>query len=712
MPRHTKRATQREEVSLAETRPVQLQAGRRFFSGRGSDQATRQARALSEAFGTGLEFASEEIDRRNVAGAERALGAKAAGQEREEFEKNQGYNKAWDELDAEADIVLMESELKEGLRNFDWENKTPEEVRGFISNYQQENFAGVDPTGWYGQKLAPAMLALEAKYIAEKADLDIENIQMAQRSNLGTVLEARLEATGEFDYEFWADQTNRFWDGSDKTVVAWEILFETAEKLGRPDIIENAPDVWPVSGEPTGKNDTRMQADINNALAKATSVQQAKIKAAEDKFKADNQTLRAASHSSLTTRAKAGDASVLTDIAAGGVDGPEGQPRLLSRAQQKELFDQLTSAQLKGAVDSNNGILFGEARAYGLTETEYDNAAATFADGLDKKYADEHPEWSPERREAEVLGVVLERSYRHDRLPKFITDFINVSPSSPERFKQAANVKRQVDELDSTLVQRSISDRNAAIMDVYELTLADTGDEDTALEAVSQYDMTLSNGRQKEINEIADDALEDLAGDSGFFSGDYEITTKDRQRAASLTKHYINLNYSDDQAKDFVVHGMRGRNTRVNGVMYPVDAGWRKGDAAADWYLGTVAPDFFAEKKDMVIKPHPTKNGSVVIQDSSAMLAYASPEVKISEIEDAYQRSQDEQLVRLAGDAEATVSEGVKEAEKRAFDATFPPVNLTFLEPGARSDAMRRNREAWDNMSAANRERLIQAQMK
>jgi hypothetical protein len=94
------------------------------------------------------------------------------------------------------------------------------------------------------------------------------------------------------------------------------------------------------------------------------------------------------------------------------------------------------------------------------------------------------------------------------------------------------------------------------------------------------------------------------------------------------------------------------------------------------------------------------------------MLPYASPEVKISEIENAYQRSLDDQLVQLAGDAEATVSEGVKEAEKRAFDATFPPINLTFLEPGARSDAMRRNREAWDNMPAADRERLIQAQMK
>jgi hypothetical protein len=720
MPRGEKRVTQREEVSLAEERPVRLQASKRFFTARGSDQAVRQARALSDAFGVGVQLVSEEIDRRNIKGEQRALGAAATGEERDITDKNLGYNKAWDELDAERDINFMQKELPEILRGADWENLEEHEVRGIISDHMKSQLEGVDPAGFYGRAIIPAMLAMEAETLATHRDMVIERIQTEQRSSILANMQSRFEASklqadtpeGVFDYDYLADQTGIFFDGSDKKVVYWESIIDFAIENGRPDIIENVPERFTRSGDPTGITDPLMQTAIRNGLAKATSVQQAMKKAAEDQFRSEYQTNRAAQHSDLTTRAKAADASVINDIVAGGEDGPEGQPRLLSRAQQKTLFDQLTAAQIAGAVDSNNGNLFGEGRAFGMTETEYDNAASNFADELDKRLSRENPELSEEQRESEVLKVVLERSWRHDRLPKFITDFLNVSPSSPERFKQAVNVKRMVDEYDDTLVQRSISDRNAALMDVYDLTITDTGNEQAAMEALGQYDHTLSQGRGDEIAKIADESLETLAGDSGFFPADYEITTRDRKRAGELAKHYLNLGYSDDQIEAFVVTGMRGRNTRVQGVMYPVNAGWRKGDEAADWYLGTTAPDFFAEKEDMVMKPHPTKNGYVVIQDSSAMLPYASPEVKISEIENAYQRSQDEQLVRLAAEAEAPVSEGMKEAERRAFEDAFPPANLAFVEPGARTDAMARNREAWDNMPEADRKRLIQRQMK
>jgi hypothetical protein len=107
MARADKRATVREEVSLAEQRPVQLRSSKRFFSGRGNDQAVRQARALAGAFETGTQFFSEEIDRRNIKGQERAVGGRAAGQERDVEDKNQGYNRAWDEMDAEADVNFM-----------------------------------------------------------------------------------------------------------------------------------------------------------------------------------------------------------------------------------------------------------------------------------------------------------------------------------------------------------------------------------------------------------------------------------------------------------------------------------------------------------------------------------------------------------------------------------------------------------------------------
>ena len=718
MARRDKPRSVRRDPRLTEgRRDVILQPGRRFFTAQGSDQATRQARALSNALGVGLEAYTGVLERGNVKGAAQAAQEAAAGGERDETVENKGYNEAFDQVEAANDLASFASELPEMLEKEGWLDLDEPAAQARIDEYYAEQLRGINQDSVYGKTVAAGILQQNEKLLDVHREAAFAKGQQERRVMVYNEAKADYENNGVLDHEKLMERLHTLVPGPGGRKTYLDTVFELSEDAGDTTPIDTMPERFK-SGDPTGITDPNMKDLFDTARAKAVSVREKRVKDAEDQFRADNQTARAGEHSILTTRAKAGDASVIHDIDAGGVDGPEspqfpdGTPRLLSRPQQKLLYDQLSAAQLNGAIDSNAGNLFGEARLFGATVTEYDNGAANFAGRLNEKYSAEHPEWDEKRREAEVLKVVIERSFRHDRLPKFLTDFLNVSPSSPERFAEAVNVKRMVDKYDETLVQRSISDRNAAMMDVYELVLKDSGDEKSAMEALGQYDHTLSNGRGDEIKKIADGALEDLAGDSGFWAGDYDITTRDRQRAEELTKHYMNLGYVDDRAESFVVAGMRGRNTRVQGILYPVDAGWRAGDLAADWYLAKVAPDFFAEATDMVMKPHPTKGGYVVIQNSDAKLPYASPEVQISEIENGYQRSQDEQLVRLAGDAEATVSAGVQEAEKRAFDAAFPPANLVYLEPGSRAAAMKRNREAWDNLPRANRERLIQAQMK
>lgn len=719
MARGDQKRSVRRDPSLREgQRDVVLQESRRFFTARGNDQAERGARALTNALGIGVDAYAGVLERRNVEGTARAAQQAATGGERDPDDPNKGYNDAFDQVEASNDLAIFAKDLPEMLDKEGWSDLPEEEAQARIDDYYSKQLAGINPDSLYGILVADGILKQNAALLDVHRTVQIEKGQQERRIMVLNEARADFENDGVIDHEKLMDRLHILVPGPGGRLTYIESVIDLAEEFGAPELIESIPEFFP-SGDPTGTTDPKFKNDvIDPGLAKAHSVRTANIKAAEERHNNDFQTDRAAAHSNLTTRAKAGDASVIHDIVNGGFDGPptvqmpNGSPRLLSRAQQKTLFDQLTNSQIAGAVDANAGDLFGEGRAFGMTVTEYDNAAANFASRLNDRYANENPDWDDERREAEVLKVVLERSYRHDRLPKHITDFLNVTPSSPERFQEAVNVKRMIDTYDKTLVQRSISDRNAAFMDVYELVLKDTGSEEAAMEVLNQYDQTLSNGRGDEITKIAEAALEELAGDSGFLPGDFEITTRDRQRAAELTKHYMNLGYSDDRAETFVVNGMRGRNTRVGGVLYPMDAGWRTGDEAADWYLGSVANDFFVDVEHMVMKPHPSKKGFVVIQDSNAMMPYASPEVAISEIENGYQRRQDEQLVALAEGSKAPVSDKLNEAEKRAFFKTFPRNDLAFLEPGERVDAMRRNREAWDDMSPADRQRLIQAEMK
>lgn len=296
MARGDKRTTQREDVSLAQDRPTQLQTSKRFFSNQGNDQATRQARALQTAFGVGEKLVISELDRRNVAGGEQAAGEAASGGTRDEGIKNQGYNRAWDELDAEADVNFMKKELPEVLRGADWENLEEADVQSLISGYMQEQFEGVDPTSWYGQQITPALLAMEAETLATHRDMVVQKLQTEQRTAIFENLNARFDATllnpdtpeGTFDYDYLGEQTNTFFDGGDKRTVYWETLYDFAIENGRPDLIEDAPERF-ASGDPTGINDPLLQDShrqaINSATAqkaKAAAAEQAKVDAQND----------------------------------------------------------------------------------------------------------------------------------------------------------------------------------------------------------------------------------------------------------------------------------------------------------------------------------------------------------------------------------------------------------------------------------------------
>jgi hypothetical protein len=281
--------TIREDVSLAEDRPVQLETSRRFFSNQGNDRATREARALSQAFGSGVKLSNDLAVRDNKQGRVDATTARGAGEDREQS-KNEGYNAAWDQLDAESDLNLAAKDLPRFLEENLEAGSSEKQVQALITQYMKESFEGIDPAGEYGQVMAPGLLALEAQILSDHRDETLKIIQSDQRQTIAGNIEQRVEddPAGDYPYVYAGEQSNIFMKGSDKRTTYWEGIFDYAIRNGRPDIIENVPDRFgpEAKGEPTGASDDHMQDEIRANIAAATTTK-ANIAARKQKQRDD-----------------------------------------------------------------------------------------------------------------------------------------------------------------------------------------------------------------------------------------------------------------------------------------------------------------------------------------------------------------------------------------------------------------------------------------
>ncbi len=290
MARDMQKRTVREEVTLADPRPTQLNTTRRFFSNQGNDRATREARALENFFQAGTEFVANRQIADIKEGREEAITSAAAGEARDLENQNQGYNAAWDQLDAQNDLNRMEDEIPELLRQADWENLEDEDVRKIIDDYMVQEFDGIEPNSVYGRAIAPGLLELEQRFINQHREMELDRIQQTQRvqiyENAGNLLRdaggdpnvpvRQLDGSEKTFYEYLADQTNIFFDGSDKMVAYWESIFDYAITNGMPEIIEQVPERFP-NGDPTMKTDPEFRDEYRAALREATNVQARRI---------------------------------------------------------------------------------------------------------------------------------------------------------------------------------------------------------------------------------------------------------------------------------------------------------------------------------------------------------------------------------------------------------------------------------------------------
>jgi hypothetical protein len=292
MARHQRRRTVRADEGQQSSRPVRVDASRRFFTAQGNDSANRTATALQRAFGAGTELYSDVVDRRNDAGMRQA-GADFATGNKDLDQKTKGYLDSWDKLEAERDINDIKKELPEILRGANWEELSEDDVQGVIDDYMTSKFEGIDPQSAYAEVWTPGSLAINNELLNVHKDMTLQNIRAGQKQDIFSNLTARFEAsrevdpvTGEpkagsetFDYDYLADQTRVFFDGAEKRTQFKELLFHFAIENGRPDLIENAPDRF-ANEDPTGV--TEDIDEYREALNAARRAQAVKLKAQQD----------------------------------------------------------------------------------------------------------------------------------------------------------------------------------------------------------------------------------------------------------------------------------------------------------------------------------------------------------------------------------------------------------------------------------------------
>lgn len=703
----TERSVRRDPSLRADARDPRIDQNRRFYTARGNDSAVRTARALQEALGVGVEAYGEHLERENEKGSKQAI-ADAAKGHREMLDTNKGYEETYQRIEAANDLAEMNRDLSKRLTDAGWEDLPQAEVQGMIDGYFQEQLTGINPESVYGALMGEGILKANADLLDVHNTNQLQQDQQERRTMLLNAARSSLELNGELDYEQLMADSATLLPGRGGRMTFMELLDTLATELGRPDILENAPETFP-NGEPTGVNDPKFRSDwLNPAISRAEQVKLRQERQAEATFLEQNQTRRARLQADIDARADSGDASVVHDILAAGT-APEGEVPLLTEAGQRAALNRLRLGQARTGMSENYEVLFRSGNGAPLTPAEYNAAAFSFAKKEAETLKAENPEMSEEDINKAVMESTIERSIANDRLPKFVTDQFMVSTRNPDRLADAADLRRLIEENSPGLVERSISDLHSGRLEYYEQLMVETGgDVERTIEAMERADKTLSRGRTKEIGEIAATVVDVLADDDKFW-GSAPTVAADYRRAEELVKLYMEMGVPDEQIADMVGSSFRARNVRVGGALYPADAGWSgHGEDALDWYLKGGSGDLWGEDPDLYAVPHPHNKGEILVRNANSGLLYAAP-YSIAEIEASYKQHLRDQFDADVVGSGNTESAAYQEAKRRAAERMFPDMSR-YAEPGSREDFFGSPQVQFNNLSQEEQRAAIEAE--
>jgi hypothetical protein len=687
---------------------VVLAEGRRFFSAQGSDQATRQAKALTRALGVGIDAVSAGIERKNVKGTARAAQEAAAGGERDVTDKNKGYNEAFDQVEAANDLALFANELPKILQDKAWADMSEEEAQAVVDEYYQSQLAGINPDSVYGKTIAEGILKQNASLLQTHRDVQAEKGQQERRIMIAGELRADYEANGTIDHAKLMDRLHTLVPGPGGRVTYLESVLELAEEMGDVSIIDSIPDKFP-SGDPTGTQDPNVQRDLlDPGRSKAQAARTAMDKAAEEAFKLKFQTNRAMLWARDEQMAKAGDARVLENIAEGGTEGPNGEPRRYTKAQQKALYTKYLDATDKDAEDSVllNDWINGDGIGY--SQDEVDRAHMNFVERVQANIPEAIEQAGDEAVNDYITKLSLERGVVNGKLPSIYRDQLKVNLSNPEKFKQAAEMYSQLEAQERGFAETQIGDAQSRKLYAYNRYLADTGgSEEAAIELMRNHEAGRNGRFNAEIAKVNKTTVEEII-DSKPGWGDYATTSRLQRLVNDEVRFYVDMGFEPEIAGEYAIEHIARRTRRAGDHLYAADAGWGNDPQAVyDWMIENEATHRGVDADTLQIIPTGDPTRVRFVAEDSVL-----PETKtypISIFTEDYNRFNSEAEQQRAKAFETSSADMKKEAEQRAFETRYPPNQ--WLEPGARSTLQAQQRERWAAMPAAEKQRLIENEL-
>lgn len=706
MPRDTRERSVRRDPGLRDNvRDVRLQQNRRFFTPRGNDEAVRNARALQNALGVGINEYANVLEDRNVAGDARALQEAAAGGERNPEDDNKGYNEAFDRVEAVNDLEAFGSELPELLRQNNWLDLDEESAQAIIDEYYAGQLQGINPESVYGKRVAAGILEQNSTLIEAHRKFKAEEAEQERRILVYNAAKAGYDPETGMDHGQLMADLKELVPGPGGRMTYLEAVFDIAEEMGDPEIVDSIPERFP-SGDPTGVTDPNMKDLFDNARAKALSVRQARAAALDESIKTAERNKRAALHAADKQLADAGDGRVLTNIADGTKRGPNGEPARYSEAQATALYDRYFNALGKQSDNSLMVEEYATGNAIGYSQTEIDQAHDAFVDVMmaQKPEDVDEAEWQDR-----VRTVSLERAVVNGTLPSVYKAQLSVNLSNPEKFKQAAELYEQLQAQEAGFAETQINNAQSRKLDAYGRMLQETGgDENRAIELLKAFEPGRSTSMNKEIGTAVEEVSEMLA-DTKPGWGDYANNARLKSQVADEVRFYVDSGFEPEVAAKYAFEHMSRRYVRAGDFLYAKDAGWGQDPQATyNWAIANEASHRGVDPDTLTLVP--TGDEKLVrFQHEDEVLPSGKP-MRIDLIGQDYLRFTNESYLNRLEQYDTANADALKEAEQRAMMKRYP--DNPWLESGERARLNAMRTERWNALNPETKQKLIAEQLK
>ena len=690
-------------------RDVVLQESRRFFTARGSDQGVRQARALQQALGIGVEAYAGVLERRNIKGGAQAVQEAATGEDRDIHNTNKGYNETYDQVEAANDLALFSSELPRMLDAEGWSDLPEDMAQERIDNYFAGQLEGINPDSLYGKIVAEGILKQNAQLLDVHRKFQAEKAQQERRIMVTNEARSDYELDGTIDHEKLMKRLHTLVPGPGGRLTYVEAVIDIAEEYGAPELIESIPEYFP-SGDPTGVTDQKFKdAVIDPGLSKARATKLRNDKAAVEKWKLDNQTTLAKMWSADTKMAEQGDARVLPNIAEGGTEGPNGEPRRYTREQQKTLYDKFLDASEKNDDDAILLTDWVNGDAVGYTQNEVDAAHVKYVEAIKANLPVEIEKGGEDAINDYITTLSLERGVVNGKLPSVYRDQLKVNLSNPDKFKQAAEMYSVLEAQRAGFAETQIGDAQSRKLYAYNRYLAETGgNEDNAVELMGTHEAGRNARFNAEIGKTNIKVVADISNSMPGW-GDYATTSRLQRLVNDEVRFYVDMGFEPEMAGEYAIEHIQRRTRRAGDHVYAADAGWgNEPQAVYEYTLQNEAEHrgVDVETLDIIPTGDPTRVRFTSVD-------HPLPETKtypITIFAEDYERFNSQQEQQRAELYDTSSAEKLAEADKRAFARRFP--YESFVEPGERTSLSKMHRERWEAMPADQKKRLVQNELK